>query len=67
MLCRRAKRAFGIAKHRGEFRGGHGAHVGANLALDRAVRCNTLEDDAGIVVGRVKRKSDRKAGMNTDA
>jgi hypothetical protein len=67
MLRCRAKRAFGIAKHRSEFSGGYGAHVGANFALDRTVGCNALENDAGIVIGRMKRKRDRKPGMDTDA
>jgi len=67
MLRCRAKRTLGIAKHGREFSSGHGAHVGANLALDRAVRCNALENDAGVVVSRMKRKGDREAGMDADA
>src|SRR6478609_4479354 len=63
-LCSTAERAFGIAKHRGEFGGRNGAHVGADFTLDGAVGSDALENDAGVVVGRMKRKGNREAGMN---
>ena len=50
----------------GEFGGGNGAHVGANLAFDRAVGANALEHNTGVVVGRMQREGDGTAGMNAD-
>ena len=67
MLGGRAQRAGGIAQHGREFGGGDGAHVGADLALDRAVGGDALEHDTGIVVGRMQSECDGAAGMDADA
>ena len=58
MLGGRAERPLGIAQHGGKFGGGDGAHVGANFALDRAVGGHALENDAGVVVGRMHGERD---------
>ena len=43
------------------------ADVGADLALDFAVRDNAAEDNAGIVIGGIQGERHRAAGMNADA
>jgi len=40
-------------KNGGEFGGGHGAHICANFALDRAFGGYAAEDDALVVAGRI--------------
>ena len=67
MFGGRAQRALGVAKHRRKFSRGYRAHVGANLALNRAVSCNALENDAAVVASGMKRKCDGKSGMDSDA
>ena len=60
MFGGRAQRALGIAKHGREFGRGDRAHVGADLALERAVGCNALEDDAAVIVSGMKRERNGK-------
>ena len=64
MLRRRAERPLGVAKDGGKFGGGDRAHVGANLALDRAVGGNALKHNPGVVVGWIQSERNRKAGMH---
>ena len=64
MLGGRAQRAVGVADHRGEFGRGHGADVGANLAIRSAVLTQANEDDAGIGFGRQHIQRGRRAGMD---
>src|SRR6478736_6654992 len=54
MFGGRAKRALSVTEHRSEFSCRYGAHVGADLALNRPIRCNALEYDAAVVVSGVK-------------
>src|SRR5262249_23745355 len=63
----RAKRSFGIAKHGCKLGRGDRAYVGADLALDRPIRRNSLEDNPAVIVGWMERWRNGKAGMNTDA
>ncbi len=47
-----AKRALGVAQHGGEFGGGDGAEIGANLAVGLAELAAAHEHDAGVGFGR---------------
>ena len=67
MFGGRAQWAVSVAQHGGKFGRGHRAHVGADLARHRTVVGETLEHDAGVVVGRMHRKCDWRTGMNTNA
>ena len=58
MLGGRAKRALGVTKYGSKFGRGNRAYVGANLALDQAVRRDTLEDDTAVIVSGMQRESD---------
>ena len=62
-----AKRTLGVTKDCGKFGSGDRPHIGADFALDGAVRRNALEDNAAVIVSRMERKRNRKAGMNADA
>jgi len=61
------KRTLGVTKDRGEFGSGDRPHIGADFALDGAVGRDALEQNAAVIVSRMKRKCDRKAGMNANA
>jgi hypothetical protein len=63
----RAERTSGIAEHGGKFCRCDGAHVSADLALDRTIRRKALKQNAAIIVGWMKRQRNGKSGMNANA